>query len=231
MKDYMWDYILFVIWIHIKQLTLICPPSAHFYYLTPVAFPSVHSNSTGYIKYTCIYILPCPFDCPHPSPWSGTFQTLFLSFLPLLFSPSIHPSPPLCWSLPPGRCGQLDGFVFDTRVGRTHTQMHGHTHFQFLLSIRCSAVKPLALIVWGMDSALIVLQISAYAHPPTHTCVLRPHGVPLEWMCLEAENQGQFTKGSVREWGMYRSPQLEAVMSNSFFGFLFRMTEVSLVVY
>lgn len=92
-------------------------------------------------------------------------------------------------------------------------------------------MKPLALIVWGKDSALIVLQISAYAHPPTHTCVLRPHGVPLEWMCLEAENQGQFTKGSVRGWGMHRSPQLEAVMSNTFFGFLFRMTEVSLVVY
>lgn len=95
-----------------------------------------------------------------------------ISFLPSFCSPlpAIHRSCLLYWCLSLGRCGQLGGFVFDTCVegAHTHARTQAHTHVQFPLSGRCSAVWPLALMacVWGEDRTSIVLQINT--HKDTH---------------------------------------------------------------
>lgn len=56
-----------------------------------------------------------------------SFYSVFQFSLPI--PPSIHLSLPLCRSFSPGPCGQLDGFVFDTCVGRRQrTRTYTHTH-------------------------------------------------------------------------------------------------------
>lgn len=129
MKGYMWDYILFVIWIHIKQLTLFCPPSAHFYYLTPVAFPSVHSNSTVYIKYTCVYIYyPVPLTVLTLHPEVAHFKPFFSHFSHFC---SPLPSIRLPLSVDPSPLGDVDSWMAlcltRVLVGHTHKCTGTHT--------------------------------------------------------------------------------------------------------
>lgn len=174
--------------------------------LPPCQGPSVHA------PFLCTH-------CLHPSPRGCSFQTAVLR--PLSFSFILAQSLSINlflpgWSSSLWSCGQLDGFVFDTCVGRrrhtpphtlthsqthTHLQMHMHTHSLFPLWVICSAVRLRSLILRVYAALLFHRLHAVHTQQNTHTPALffEPMG-SLKCQCaLRQKIRGQFAAGSIQE--------------------------------